>query len=568
MNYLDLIPILQEKYPDRFEGFEEVEPETNENAREYLEAIFSPKEIVQEYAEQEGLPFVDLESINYDRNLYFEYPEKSMLMYKFFPFEEDGNTVHVAMADPESHTARQALKFMFRNKEEDYKIFVATEQAIVEVLKSVKSISYDVLEGLGQEEESEDKMEEEEEDEKRGYQLENASASKIVSVILKNAIDGGASDIHIEGQEENVRVRFRVDGILHTSLILPKNVQDSVVARIKILSDMKIDEHRRPQDGRFKIIHDGHKIDFRVSTLPTVYGEKVVARILDTSQGVLSLSELGFRGPKAKYVRQSIEAPYGITLVTGPTGSGKSTTLYTLLSMVKSEEVNIITLEDPVEYYLSGISQSQVQAEIGYTFASGLRSILRQDPDILMVGEIRDGETAGLAVQAALTGHLVFSTLHTNSSVGAVPRLIDMNVEPFLLSASINLVIAQRLVRTLCDDCKTEVKIGEERYQYIKDTLERLSDELVEELYDGDYATLYEPEGCEKCSDGYKGRLAIFEALYFDETMRANIEGGFNEDEFKKYIYENDFMTLKQDGIIKVLHGETSLEELMRQIDA
>ncbi|MFB6224930.1 MAG: GspE/PulE family protein, partial [Candidatus Paceibacteria bacterium] len=384
------------------------------------------------------------------------------------------------------------------------------------------------------------------------YKLKDAPVSKIVSVILKNAIEGGASDIHIEGQEENIRVRFRVDGILHTSLILPKNVQSSVVARIKILSDMKIDEHRKPQDGRFKIIHEGHKIDFRVSTLPTAYGEKVVARILDTSEGIKELPELGFVGPKADHVRDSIKAPYGITLVTGPTGSGKSTTLYTLLSMVKGEEVNIVTLEDPVEYYISGVNQSQVHAEIGYTFASGLRSILRQDPDIIMVGEIRDGETAGLAVQSALTGHLVFSTLHTNDSVGAVPRLIDMNVEPFLLSASINLVIAQRLVRTLCDECKQEVEMSEERREYIKGAIDRLSDDLVEALYDGDFSTLYEPGGCKKCSDGFKGRVAVFEALKIDQTLRANIEEGFHEEEFNTYLKKNDFITLKQDGLFKV----------------
>ncbi|PSO44525.1 MAG: hypothetical protein BRC23_00930 [Parcubacteria group bacterium SW_4_49_11] len=567
MNYLELLPVLQDKYPDRFNQMQEVSIETQGEAQEYVEALFSAKEIAQEYAEHEEYPFIDLESAEYDRNLYFEYPEKSMAMYKFFPFKKDGDTVHVAMADPESHTARQAVKFMFRNKKEDYKIFVATEQAIDGALKSVKSISYDVLQGIGDEEDTEDKMEEEPNEDKESYQLEDAPASKIVSVILKNAIDGGASDVHIEGQEENVRVRFRVDGILHTSLILPKNVQSAVVSRLKILSDMKIDEHRRPQDGRFKIIHQGHKIDFRVSTLPTAYGEKVVARILDTSEGIKSLPTLGFRGPKAKHVENSIEAPYGITLVTGPTGSGKSTTLYTLLSMVKSEKVNIVTLEDPVEYYISGVNQSQVHAEIGYTFASGLRSILRQDPDIMMVGEIRDGETAGLAVQSALTGHLVFSTLHTNDSVGAVPRLIDMGVEPFLLSASINLIIAQRLVRTLCERCKVKVEMGEERRAYIQETLERLSDELINELYDGDFSTLWAPQGCEQCSNGYKGRVAIFEALAIDSTMRANIEKGFNEDEFTNYIYANDFMTLKQDGMMKVLNGDTSLEELMRQIE-
>src|SRR4029077_5863514 len=289
--------------------------------------------------------------------------------------------------------------------------------------------------------------------------IEEAPIIKIVEVILSNAIEANASDIHIEPSEKDVRVRYRIDGILHTSLMLPKSVQPSIVTRIKILSNLKIDESRLPQDGRFHMDTGKKSVDLRVSILPLIYGEKIVMRILDKSTKAPTLDQLGVRGRGLNWITENIKKTHGIFLITGPTGSGKSTTLYSILSILNTPTVNIITLEDPVEYFIEGVNQSQINPDIGLTFASGLRSILRQDPNIVMVGEIRDKETAEIAVHAALTGHLLFSTLHTNNSIGAMPRLIDMGIEPFLLVASVNVVAAQRLVRKICPHCRKETEL-------------------------------------------------------------------------------------------------------------
>ena len=571
IDYQRLLPVLKQNYSDRFPIDQNVDEYTNQELQSFVEKNFTERELVENYAEMMGMPFMELIPERISKELFFEFPEKSMQRYRFVPFEQNENEVSIAMSDPYDYTAIQAVKFIFRDKGLTYKTFVATDSDITKVLSSFQNMSSEVKKTLAEFEKvksDEEEIQDQKENKKDITEnIENAPIIKVVSVILKNAVEGGASDIHIEGTGSNVRVRFRVDGILHTSLMLPKEVYSAVVARIKILSNLKIDEQRKPQDGRFSIIENDRKVDFRVSTFPTEFGEKVVLRILDTSQGIKTLDKLGFIGPKADLIKESIEKPYGMILVTGPTGSGKSTTLYTLLSLVNNEEINIVTLEDPVEYFISGVNQSQVKPEINYTFASGLRSILRQDPDIIMVGEIRDGETASLAVQSSLTGHLVFSTLHTNDAPGAIPRLMDMGVESFLLAASLEMVIAQRLVRKLCDKCKKPVPMDQKIKTYFENELKNISAEYKAQVYQGNYDQIYEPVGCEHCKNGFKGRMAIFEIVPMTEKLQALVEKDFSEDKVREYLLANDFVTLKQDGLFKALNGYVSLEELLTVVE-
>ncbi|HVY68060.1 MAG TPA: GspE/PulE family protein, partial [Patescibacteria group bacterium] len=394
--------------------------------------------------------------------------------------------------------------------------------------------------------------------------IEEAPIIKIVEVILTNAIEANASDIHIEPSEKDVRVRYRIDGILHTSLMLPKSVQPSIVTRIKILSNLKIDESRLPQDGRFHMDVGKKSVDLRVSILPLIYGEKIVMRILDKTGKVPTLEQLGITGRSLTWVNDNIKKTHGIFLITGPTGSGKSTTLYSILSLLNTTSVNIVTLEDPVEYFIEGVNQSQINPDIGLTFAAGLRSILRQDPNIVMVGEVRDKETAELAVQAALTGHLVFSTLHTNNAIGAIPRLIDMGMEPFLLTASINVVAAQRLVRKICPDCRKEVPLTAALRQEIMADLENVPDEYLEGV-DKKNLKLYKGEGCERCGHtGYVGRFGIFEVLPANTEIQDLILAHSSTHKIMEVAQKMGMISLKQDGVIKALKGQTTMDEIIR----
>jgi type IV pilus assembly protein PilB len=562
--------LLKNEFPDKFKAISSFDTMTESEVKAFLEKNFTEKELITVNAQILGLEFVDLENTMIPKELYDIFPVNIMQRYTLIPFAQENSLISIAIADPQNYTAIQALKFIFQEKKLSFELFVAIESDIKQALKKAENLKNAVTENL---EEFHQKNENEKDKilpDTTGITTENIETApiiKIVSVIIKNAVEGGASDIHIEGTEESVRVRFRVDGVLHTSLILPKETYSPIVARIKILSNLKIDEQRKPQDGRFSILDKDKKVDFRVSTFPTQYGEKVVLRILDTSGGIRSLEQLGFIGPRVNLIQEAIKKPFGMILLTGPTGSGKSTTVYTLLSQVNTEDINIVTLEDPIEYYLSGVNQSQVKPEINYTFASGLRSILRQDPDIIMVGEIRDGETAGLAVQSALTGHIVFSTLHTNDAPGALPRLIDMGVEPFLLSASLQIVIAQRLVRKLCLDCKKEVPLEGKEKEYIQESLNSLSQEYIRQIYTGNYDSLYIPVGCPKCSNGFKGRMSIFEVVVMTPELQSIVEKNFNEKDVFEYLRSNNYTTLKQDGILKVLQGYLSLPELLTTIE-
>ena len=498
-------------------------------------------------------------------------PRDVAAKHEMASFEKSDGIVKVAMVDPQNMDALNALRFIAEKEnleiqtyltsksvfEDLFEFYVGSEEMIKEAVKSLKTGGV-----IFEEEKPEEKQKKEDEI------LKEAPVAKVVQVIISHAIEGLASDIHIEPMEKDYRVRFRMDGVLHTSLALPKEIGPVVIARIKILSNLKIDEKRKPQDGRFRITENGKEFDFRVSVLPVINGEKVVLRILDKEGGVSDVKSLGLMGTSLENTLKALKETYGMILMTGPTGSGKSTTLYALLKILNGEERNIITLEDPIEYNIEGLNQSQIVPEIGYTFANGLRSILRQDPNVIMVGEIRDAETAELAVHAALTGHLMFSTLHTNTAIGAIPRLIDMGIEPFLLASSLRMVMAQRLVRKICPNCKEEEQISESVQEALKEELKKISPEELMK-YEIDLSKgihIFHGKGCDKCGKtGLKGRLAIFEAIPVDDAIKIIItEKSGEEGLLNKERESEQLLTMKQDGILKVLRGDTTLEEVER----
>ncbi|MEI6040267.1 MAG: type II/IV secretion system protein [Candidatus Berkelbacteria bacterium] len=386
--------------------------------------------------------------------------------------------------------------------------------------------------------------------------VQTGNVPQILAALVALAVNMKASDIHIEAEGEDVRFRFRVDGILKDILKAPLPLHAALISRIKILSRLKIDEARVPQDGRFDVKTNGHEIDLRVSTLPTVRGEKAALRILDKSQNIYTLEDLGFSGRNLKVIEENITKPYGVILATGPTGSGKSTTLYSILKKVSSPAVNVITLEDPVEYEMPGINQCQVKPKIGFSFAEGLRSVLRQDPNIIMVGEVRDAETAGMATHAALTGHLVLTTLHTNDAAGALPRLTNMGIEPFLITSSINVVIGQRLVRKICPKCKHEANLPAQMLEEIQKELASLN---LPQPY-----KFYEAEGCAECNNGYSGRLGIYEVLAMTEKIEELAIARRPSSEIKEAAVADGMITMKQDGLMKAVQGLTTVSEVLR----
>ena len=502
----------------------------------------------------------------------------SLSKFRFVPFEMTDEFIKVAVVDEGDMNTQNALRFFSRKTKKRLEIYPIDINSFELLVGNIKNkflgieSALDVYEQKEEESAAKDGMKLRKRKENVKI-LKDAPISQMVESIIENAIDSGVSDIHIEAMAKNVRVRYRIDGDLKTVITLPKKIASALVSRVKILSNLKIDEKRKPQDGRFRLDDLGKTIDFRVSSFPTAYGEKVVMRILDTDAGLMKLEKLGVQGRDKEIIEKMIKEPYGIILITGPTGSGKSTTLYSMLRMINKEEVNIITLEDPIEYVLEGVNQSQMRPEIGYTFASGLRSVLRQDPDIIMVGEIRDEETAELAIHASLTGHLVLSTLHTNSAAGAVPRLIDMEVQPFLLASSLKLVMAQRLVRGICQDCKEPINDLDVDMQHnIKKDLQSVDAMVLKsrgvEIDVNDPSSnvvVYKGKGCPKCQgNGMKGRIGIFEAIEvtknFSKLISKGALGADLEDEARK----DGFTTMKQDGLIKVLTGLTTLEEIQR----
>lgn len=527
----------------------------------------SQEDVLKAQGEYYQIPTKILEStVSYEILKYI--PEDSAKHYRFVPIAVVDGVLEVGTTDPDNLEAIEALNFIVSKTNIPYKLFLISESDFNTVLGMYKGLTSEVGKALGElqttitgDEAAPAKTE------KLGAAAddvkslkEDAPVTKIVATIVRYAVDGNASDIHIEPTREELRVRFRVDGVLHTSLRLPANVQRSVVARIKVLANLKLDERRKPQDGRFSATIDEKRVDFRVSTFPTSHGEKVVMRILDKDEKKLTLKELGLSERNIDILRKAIKRPYGLIVISGPTGSGKSTTLYGMLQELNRSELNVVSLEDPVEYDVSGVAQSQVRPEIGYTFATGLRSILRQDPDIIMVGEIRDAETAQLAIQAALTGHLVLSTLHTNNAIGVVPRLVDMGIDPYLIAPTLVLSVAQRLVRMRCPTAGKKTPVEGSVQAMIDKEFQGLPESARKEI--PTTKEVYAIESSPDCPNGTRGRIGVFEMLPTSKELERVILTNPTEEAIFKVAREQGMFTMKEDAIIKMLQGTIPLEEV------
>ncbi len=538
---------------------------TGKQVREILlsKGWASEKDILGAQAKILNIPYVTLKGQAISVEVLSKIPEAVAKHYVLMPFGIDNGQIQVAMSDP---LDLQVIEFLETKSGMRVKPFVAPAEEIQAAIETsyAQSIDKDVRAALREAQTETTKIEESIKDiSKIDEAIRDAPVARIVSTMLEYAAKSRASDVHIEPGVENTRVRYRIDGVLQERLVLPNKVHDSVVSRIKILSNMKIDEKRVPQDGRFQIQVGEQQIDLRVSTLPTAKGEKVVMRLLRKDASVPTFAELGIRGNALKTFETALAKTAGIILVTGPTGSGKTTTLRTSLTKLNSVKVNIITLEDPVEYEVAGVNQVQINPAAGLTFASGLRSILRQDPNVIMVGEIRDGETMELAIQASLTGHLVLSTLHTNSAAGSLPRLLDMGAEPFLVASSVNVIMAQRLVRQLCPKCRVPTPITPEIEQQIKEIL----GPLMPKEAASKQPVVYMPKGCSECNNlGYQGRAGIYEVLEVTDKIGRLILQHESADKIQAEAVAAGMITMKQDGMLKVLEGLTTFEEVLRVI--
>jgi type IV pilus assembly protein PilB len=524
-----------------------------------------------------GIPTREMGEKNVPFDVLRFVPEESARYYRFAPLGIIDGALEVGITDPDNLEARDALTFISAKVGMPYKIFLISDTDFDHLLTQYKGLSGEVGKALGELET--DIAVETQKDEKEGNKkhnlaleeteiaetgaeaiTEDAPVTKIVATVLRHAAEQRASDIHIEPLADQSRVRFRIDGVLITNITLPPKVHSAVVARIKVLSNMRLDEKRKPQDGRFSARVSGNKVDFRVSTFPTYYGEKVVMRILGASAKVLHLDEFGLSKRNLELVRTAIKKPFGLILISGPTGSGKSTSLYAILNEIDREKQNVLSLEDPVEYTIPGVSQSQVRPEIGYTFATGLRTTLRQDPNVIMVGEIRDSETANLAVQAALTGHLVLSTIHTNNAVGIVPRLLDMGVEPYLIPPVLILGMAQRLVKTLCPGGGKKMKVEGSTKEMFKKQFADLPAEYQKEVPALEEVTRLEQTP--DCPAGTRGRVAVFEMFDMNAELEKAILANNAEESLYSLVRKNGMLTMKEDAIIKSAQGKVPFEEV------
>lgn len=505
-----------------------------------------------------SIPFISLETTSFSPQA-LEYISRAVAeRFSVIPFMYDDKTktLSVAMSNP---VDLDAISFLRQKTGLNIKSFAAVPSEVVNEIN--QQYRQEIVGEVGQAvKETEEFTKTKTVDSKDIAQIiKEAPVAKIVSTILEYAVTSRASDVHIEPQEDRIRVRYRIDGILYDRLSLPKSVQEAVISRIKILSDMKIDEHRTPQDGRFNFRVEDKEVDLRISVLPTVFGEKIVMRLLRKSGGVPSLEELGLSGPSLKNLETSMLRPHGIIIVVGPTGSGKTTTLYSVLNKLNTTRVNIMTLEDPVEYQMPGINQVQINPAVGLTFATGLRAFLRQDPNIILVGEIRDNETTELAIQAALTGHLVFSTLHTSNAAGALPRLVDLGAERFLLASTMTAVLGQRIVRQICTHCKVSYTPLPQIVAEMRNVLGKLFPPANGEL------KLYKGKGCDECGgSGYLGRIGIFECLPVTDKIATLVLGDTDSSTIEKEAIAEGMITMKQDGYLKVLRGVTTVEEVLR----
>jgi len=566
---------------DRLQEIKDLLTKDDFNLESFLisKKIFEEEGLTELKAEMKGLPYYNLLNEEVPENVLNFLPEEIAKTYKIICFARENKNIKIGLIDPAPKTM-EAINFLASDEKLIVQYFLISESSFEKVFKQYQKLEEEIssaLEVKAKEEGDDLVMVKAESDGITDEDANSAPVSRIVSVIIRHAVEARASDIHIEPFAKESRVRYRIDGILHTSLTLPRTIHNAVIARIKVLSKLKLDETRIPQDGRIRLIINNKEVDFRVSTLPLVNQEKVVMRILDTSKGAPTLEGLGFNKLSLRRMNEGIKKTSGILLVTGPTGSGKTTTLYAILNILNQDGVNISTLEDPIEYEMKGINQSQVKPKIGFSFASGLRSLLRQDPNIIMVGEIRDEETAELSIHASLTGHLVLSTLHTNDALGAVFRLIDMKIERFLLSSTLRTVIAQRLGRRLCEHCKQPVELSSDANLEIINELKNVSESVLkEELPDlvnpEDVFSVYKPHkavGCARCENtGYSSRVAIAEVIDINDSLREMINSGDKDLNLEAVKKTEDFVTIKQDGIIKVLQGLTTMEEVLRVIES
>ncbi len=535
--------------------------------------ILDEEQLTQLSAAASGLQYVNLSNVTVPPDLLAAVPRDIAETYQAVAFGRTDGRLAVAMVDP---TNVQAIDFISRKTGETLVTYLASQGSIEKVmLQYTADLSGDLKQAI---QSAELPVSRRAEASKMQNLVQDAPITRALNTILEYAVNSRASDVHIEPREKEVSIRFRIDGVLREAMKLPKTIEPALISRIKILSNLKIDEHRIPQDGEFTV-HAGKKdVDLRIAIAPITWGEQVVIRLLDKTNVLLTLENLGFKGRAFRTIVEGIHTPHGMTLATGPTGSGKSTTLYAVLQALKNVAVNIVTLEDPVEYKMEGINQIQVNADVGLTFASGLRSILRQDPNIIMVGEIRDEETANLAVQSALTGHVVLSTIHTNSAAGVLPRLLDMHIEPFLVASTVNTVIGQRLVRRICDKCNEQRQSTAAEAKSIQETLGKIlpasEADITKAREDLGFDTLplasqtaytlYKGKGCKECTDGYKGRIGIYEVFGMSDGMEQLLAAKATTSHIQAQASKQGMVTMRQDGYLKALNGLTTLEEVAR----
>ncbi|MGB0757120.1 MAG: GspE/PulE family protein [Patescibacteria group bacterium] len=550
----------------------------------YKKKIITEESLYEMYAKQLDVPFVNLKEMPVRKDILFTLPEPLAQTHQTVSFDATDDLVKIATLKPDDI---QMVDFLQKTTDKKIKVYLTTPSALQESLKqyqkSLEAEFKDITKvGDDTAELTEADPEQAAQDAAKGVSggdkdlhelAQDLPVIRIVDTLLEYAIFEQASDIHIEPMEKNVLVRYRIDGILRDVMTLPKSSQTGIVARIKILSNLKLDEHRLPQDGRFKVEKDNYKVAFRVSIIPVYDGEKIVMRLLNESGQVLGLEDLGFQPKPLELVKANVKKPHGMILVTGPTGSGKTTTLYTVMNILNSPEVNIATVEDPIEYHMPRINQSQINPKIDFTFAAGLRSLLRQDPDIIMVGEIRDLETAEISIHAAMTGHLVLSTLHTNSAVATIPRLLDMGIAAFLVASTTNIIIAQRLVRKICQDCITSYNLTEEMIKDLEaqfdvpdvmNTLER--EKIISDKNTPiDKLLFYRGKGCKKCGEtGYKGRIGIYEVLEVTDIITKLIMQKAAVPELRQASLDQGMLRMIEDGFIKAKNGVTTIEEILR----
>ena len=529
--------------------------------------IIPEEEVAQVKSEIYNVPVAELYGLSVDRTILQIIPRETAENYQIAAFAKQGNVLKVVLLNPEDFKAREAVRFIGRQKKLKTEFYTAPTSAIKNILAQYTGLEIEVEEAVGA---AEKRFAPTGPVAKVAVELEEMSKaapiSKLVGSILKYAVDNSASDVHIEPLGDKTRVRYRIDGILRETAMLPGHLHAAIISRVKVMSDLKLDETRIPQDGRIRVTVSKRRVDMRVSVFPLLDKEKAVMRILDPAKRIFSFKDLGFWGYGLERIKRNLARPHGMVLITGPTGCGKTTTLYAALKRLNQASVNIVTLEDPIEYFLSGVNQSQVMPEIDYSFASGLRSVVRQDPDIIMVGEIRDNETADLATHAALTGHIVLSTLHTNDAFGAIPRLVDMGIPPFLIAPSLNLVVAQRLVRTICPHCKKQVEVPLETEKAIETALAGVEQiKLNKFRAKNGRLKFYQGAGCPRCnSEGYRGRIAIFEVLEVTEQMQKIILAGSQIEEVKQEFKRQKMTEMIKDGYIKALQGLTTVEDILR----